>query len=127
MKRLIIATILLLAVSGADAGVTLTAKAPSTVGVGDQFRLQYIVNSADVSGRPQVGSIAGFELVYGPAVSTSQSIQIINGRASESKASNNNAGRPKRAGKTINKAFFYDAEDNRNTRLQLFFQGLIAA
>lgn len=53
-------------------------------------------------------------------------IQIINGRTSESKASNNNAGRPKRAGKTINKAFFYDAEDNRNTRLQLFFQGLIA-
>ena len=83
MKRLIIATILLLAVSGADAAVTLTAKAPSTVGVGDQFRLQYIVNSADVSGRPQVGSIAGFDIVYGPAVSTSQSIQIINGNRQE--------------------------------------------
>lgn len=53
-------------------------------------------------------------------------IQIVNGITSESKASNNNAGRPKRAGKTINKAFIYDAEDDRNTRLQLFFQGLIA-
>jgi len=40
--------------------------------------------------------------------------------------SKNKGGRPKRAGKTINKAFFYDAGGETNTRLQLFFNGLYA-
>lgn len=37
-----------------------------------------------------------------------------------------NAGRPKRAGKPINKAFSYDAGDETNVRLQLFYNGLLA-
>ena len=40
--------------------------------------------------------------------------------------SNYNAGRPKRAGKPINKAFSYDAGDETNVRLQLFYNGLLA-
>ena len=35
-------------------------------------------------------------------------------------------GRPKRAGTTINKAFIYDAGDETNIRLQLFYRGLMA-
>ena len=37
-----------------------------------------------------------------------------------------NGGRPKRAGTTINKAFIYDAGDETNIRLQLFYRGLMA-
>lgn len=36
----------------------------------------------------------------------------------------NNGGRPKRAGTPINKAFIYDADDETNVRLQLFYNGL---
>lgn len=81
--RKILSIIMLFAFTVADAAVVVTAKAPASVGVGDQFRLQYIVNSADVDGRPQIGNIAGFDIVYGPAVSTSQSVQIINGNKTE--------------------------------------------
>lgn len=35
-------------------------------------------------------------------------------------------GRPRRAGKTINKAFIYDAGSETNARLQLFYNGLKA-
>lgn len=37
-----------------------------------------------------------------------------------------NGGRPKRAGTAINKAFFYNAGDETNIRLQRFYSGLIA-
>lgn len=83
-KRLYISTLLLLITVAIQAAVTLTAKAPATVGVGEQFRLQYTVNSANVSNRPQLSSIPNFKVVYGPATSTSQSIQVINGHASQS-------------------------------------------
>lgn len=39
---------------------------------------------------------------------------------------NGKGGRPRRAGKPINKAFIYEAGDETNTRLQLFFNGLRA-
>lgn len=35
-------------------------------------------------------------------------------------------GRPKRAGKTINKAFTYDVGEETNDRLQMFYNGLLA-
>lgn len=38
----------------------------------------------------------------------------------------NKGGRPKRAGKKINKAFIYDAGDETNKRLQLLYNGLKA-
>lgn len=53
-------------------------------------------------------------------------IQIINGTAADTKEPKGNAGRPKRAGKTINKAFIYEAGDDTNIRLQLFYNGLLA-
>lgn len=44
----------------------------------------------------------------------------------KSEAAKNKGGRPKRAGKPINKAFVYDAGNETNIRLQLFFNGLKA-
>ena len=84
MKHIIISIILLLTTLGVNAAITVTAKAPAAVGVGEQFRLQYTVNSTDVAGPPHVGSMDGFDVVYGPAVSTSQSYTSINGHATES-------------------------------------------
>ncbi len=65
------------------ADVTLTAKAPASVAVGEQFRLQYTVNASNAS-RPQLSSIPNFKILYGPATSSSQSIQIINGKTTQS-------------------------------------------
>ena len=84
MKHIIISIILLLTTLGVNAAVTVTAKAPAAVGVGEQFRLQYTVNSTDVAGQPHVSSMDGFDVVYGPAVSTSQSYTSINGHTTES-------------------------------------------
>lgn len=84
MKHIIISIILLLTTLGVNAAITVTAKAPAAVGVGEQFRLQYTVNSTDVAGQPHVSSMDGFDVVYGPAVSTSQSYTSINGHTTES-------------------------------------------
>lgn len=54
-------------------------------------------------------------------------IQINNGVAqSGDGTTKGNGGRPKRAGKTINKAFVYDAGEKTNVRLQMFYNGLKA-
>ncbi len=65
------------------AEVKLTAKAPSVVSVGEQFRLQYSIN-ANVVAEPHIQPIPGIRVVYGPAISTSQSYQSINGHVSQS-------------------------------------------
>ena len=52
-------------------------------------------------------------------------IQIVNGEKVVDNAVKGKGGRPKKAGKTNNKAFVYYAGDETNTRLQLFYQGLI--
>ncbi|MBO4729933.1 MAG: protein BatD [Bacteroidaceae bacterium] len=83
MKHIIVSIILLLTTLGVNAAVTVTAKAPAAVGVGEQFRLQYTVNSADVAGQPHIGNVAGFDVVYGPAISTSHSFTSINGHSTE--------------------------------------------
>lgn len=48
------------------------------------------------------------------------------GNGSDDVAEKPKGGRPKRAGKPINKAFVYDAGNETNIRLQLFFNGLKA-
>lgn len=79
MKRLISTLILLNAVFIIRAAITVTAQGPGTVSVDDQFRIQYTVNSTSVSSISNINSISGFDVVYGPAVSTMQSVQSING------------------------------------------------
>lgn len=52
-------------------------------------------------------------------------IQIINGEKVVDNAVKGKGGRPKKVGKANNKAFAYYAGDETNTRLQLFYKGLI--
>lgn len=67
----------------AVAAVRITASAPSSVAAGEQFRIEYTVNSDRVSNfaNPNFG---GLEVLYGPAQSVQSSYQYINGHASHS-------------------------------------------
>ena len=63
---------------------TLTASAPSHVGVGEQFRLTYTVNTQNVS-EFRAGNIPDeLEVLIGPNRSMQSSYQIINGHTSSS-------------------------------------------
>ena len=65
---------------------TLTVNGPSHIAAGQQFRLSYTVNTQNVSGF-RVGNIPdAFEVLMGPSTSTQSSIQIINGRTTQSSA-----------------------------------------
>lgn len=63
----------------------IQVQAPRQVAVGDQFRLQYTVNTTDVKNF-RAGNIPsdGFEVLMGPSTSTSQSVSIINGQVKQS-------------------------------------------
>lgn len=61
--------------------VTFKASAPSAVAKGDQFRLVYVLENAQGRDVKAPSSIEGFEILYGPAVSTNQSAFIANGKA----------------------------------------------
>lgn len=67
----------------ADGGVTMNVSAPSTVEAGGKFRVQFTVNTQNVSGFT-APDFKGFEVIYGPATSSQSSFQIINGRTSQS-------------------------------------------
>jgi len=63
---------------------TLTARAPGQVSVGQQFRVQYVLDTQDGEGF-RVGQFPdAFEVLMGPSTSTSSSFQIINGKTSHS-------------------------------------------
>ncbi|MBR2155170.1 MAG: protein BatD [Bacteroidaceae bacterium] len=85
MKRLFSVFILLTTISVrlfAD-GFTLTTSAPSTVEVGDKFRVQFTVNTQGAS-HFTPPDFKGFEVIYGPSTSSQSSFQIINGRTTQS-------------------------------------------
>ena len=67
----------------ADGGVTMTASAPSTVEAGGKFRVQFTVNTQNVSNFNSP-DFKGFEVIYGPATSSQSSFQMINGHTSQS-------------------------------------------
>lgn len=84
MKRLFsifFSLVLTLSVLADD--VRMSASAPSTVEVGDKFRVQFTVNTQAVSNF-SAPDFKGFEVIYGPSTSTQSSFQIINGRTSQS-------------------------------------------
>jgi len=71
----------------AQAQVTFRASAPATVVKGQQFRLTYTLNKEGKDLRLP-SNINGFEILFGPSVSTSYSQQTINGKTtSESSVS----------------------------------------
>ena len=67
----------------ADGDVTFRVSAPSTVEAGGKFRVQFTVNTQNVSGF-NAPDFNGFEVIYGPATSSQSSFQMINGRTSQS-------------------------------------------
>lgn len=85
MKKLIVAASLVMSgVSCAVAdNVTFHASAPSVVEVGERFRIQYSVNSQDVSDF-SYPSFNGFDVIYGPSTSSQTSVQFVNGKMSQS-------------------------------------------
>lgn len=70
-----------LTVAFAD-NVRITAEGPSAVEAGDQFRVQFTVNSDDVSNF-EAPDFKGFEVIFGPSTMRQSGIQIINGRTSK--------------------------------------------
>ena len=63
------------------ADTTFRAKAPSSVAVGQQFRLEYVV-TARASGITVDLKDTGFDVLYGPTTSSSSSTSIVNGQMS---------------------------------------------
>ncbi len=62
--------------------VKLEAYAPSVVAVGEQFRLTYSINKQPTSFTPP--EIQNFEILAGPSTSNSTSVEVINGKVSQS-------------------------------------------
>ncbi len=62
----------------------VTVGAPNHVMVGEQFQIEYTVNTQDVDGF-QMGKLPdGIEIVFGPSKSSQSSFQMINGHTSSS-------------------------------------------
>lgn len=68
----------------ADEKVQFTASAPDVVIKGDNFRLEYTVNTTKVKDLRIVSNIKGFEILAGPYRSQSSSVSIINGKRTSS-------------------------------------------
>ena len=62
--------------------VTFTANAPQAVEVGEQFRLQFVLNAKGSSFSEP--NITDFQVLSGPNTSSSSSIQWVNGKMSQS-------------------------------------------
>lgn len=84
MKRILhILLFMCLAVGAfAEGDVTFKASAPSNVEAGGKFRVQFSVNTSDVSGF-SAPDFKGFEIIYGPTTSSQVSFQMIQGRTSQ--------------------------------------------
>jgi len=62
---------------------SFTTNAPNAVVKGAQFRLTYTLSNADGTDfRPNSDNVNGFNVLFGPSVSRSSSIQIIDGKQS---------------------------------------------
>jgi len=82
MKKTILLIAVLLSVITINAQVKFTATAKKAVEVGEAFLLSFSVN-ANASGF-RAPNIVGLQVLSGPGTSTSTSVQIINGRRTQS-------------------------------------------
>lgn len=80
-KYLVLFIISLLSLNISAQEVSFKASAPNVVAKGDNFRLIYTLRGGEGSGINAPETIKGFDVLYGPAVSSSYSTQIINGKA----------------------------------------------
>lgn len=87
MKRFTIFSflIMLIGISAHAADVSFTVKTPGRVFEGDKFPVTFRLTNADGSDL-KVSQINGCTLLFGPSTSTSQSYQVINGKASSTSA-----------------------------------------
>lgn len=81
MRKLVFSLILSLLSLVSWAETTFRASAPSAVAVGQQFRLEYTV-TARATGITVDVNDKGFDVLYGPSTSSSQSTSIVNGQMS---------------------------------------------
>lgn len=85
MKRYIHLVYLLLIGNSLFAqGVTFQAHAPNLVEVGEQFSLSYTLNAKPSEFKAP--SIVGFEVLAGPSTSSSTSIEVVNGKVTQSQS-----------------------------------------
>lgn len=85
MKRLITTLwIIALMTVAAAAQTSFSVQAPQRVRAGEKFAVTFRLTNGDSPTALQVPQIEGCELLFGPAQSTRQSYQIINGQASSS-------------------------------------------
>jgi hypothetical protein len=80
--QIILVFLIIFCYNSAAQDVTFTADAPRVVEVGEQLKLTYTLNARPSSFSPP--DIANFYVLSGPNQSTSTSIQIINGKSSQS-------------------------------------------
>ncbi len=87
MKRFTIFSflIMLIGISAHAADVSFTVKTPGRVFEGDKFPVTFRLTNADGSDL-KVSQINGCTLLFGPSTSTSQSYQVVNGKASSTSA-----------------------------------------
>lgn len=85
-SRLCLLLVMVVSAMGA-AAQSLSVHAPSKVLVGETFRVEYTVNTVDVSSDLQMPSLPdALEVVYGPSVSQQQSYSMLNGHTSSSES-----------------------------------------
>ncbi|MEN9918524.1 MAG: hypothetical protein RL662_960 [Bacteroidota bacterium] len=83
MQKYVYFLVFLLSVVNLDAQeISFRASAPSAVVKGESFRLLYTLSNGQGQNIQIPSTINGFEILYGPALSSSHSTRIVNGKAS---------------------------------------------
>lgn len=82
LKKFLLLLLIIIGSAPLRAAVRVVASAPAVVARGEQFRLEYEVNTQNVKSVQTLSKIPGFEILYGPSQSSSYSMQIINGQQS---------------------------------------------
>ena len=83
MRKLFISIVLLLSVSSVHAQTSIQVQSHKVVSIDEQFNVTFVIEGAkptDFSWEPG----ADFDLVWGPQQGRSTSVQIINGKRTES-------------------------------------------
>lgn len=83
IKHILLVLVLILP-AALRAQVKISVQAPAQCEVGQRIRVTYSVNSQDISDFRVNGDFEGFEVLFGPSVSSSNSISIINGKTTQS-------------------------------------------
>ena len=86
IAKISLTALFVLAIFSASAAekVTFEASSPLTVAVGEAFRVEFALNAYPDKGTFKAPSFEGFDVIAGPAESSGQSIQIVNGAMTKS-------------------------------------------